>query len=93
MDEDDRDGHHAEHQGGDKARGKPGGERKAAEELDEAREKGERGGKPELGREELARRIDAVAAEPAEQFCAPCGTSSRPVVMRSSVIRRGRLTP
>ena len=37
--------------------------------LDEAGEKGERGGQPELvGREELARRIDAVAAEPAEQF-------------------------
>ena len=31
MHEDDRDGHHTEHQGGDEARGEAGGERNAAE--------------------------------------------------------------
>ena len=93
MDEDDRDGHHAEHQGGDEARGEAGGERNAAKKLDEAGEKGERGGQPELGREELARRIDAVAAEPAEQFLRAVRTSRRPVVREAGDPREAKALP
>jgi hypothetical protein len=68
MDADDRDGHHTDDQRRRGASGEAGGERQATEEFDEAGEQGEGSGQVELGGEVLARPIDAVAAEPAEQL-------------------------
>lgn len=64
----DGDGHHAEDQSGDGASEQTDRQEQSASELDQAREKREGRRQADLGREELAGRLETVAAESAEQF-------------------------
>src|SRR5271166_2612619 len=68
MNLDHRHGHHAEHQRGDRAGQETDRQHESAEKFDQAGDERKRRGQAEFGREELAGRIDAVAAEPTKQF-------------------------